>query len=170
MTTIKPCEVSMPMLDPTWAPTNNPHAAPAIASPMRSRTWADFLTRNRIVATHKECEEIRLGYFCSVWKVLHVAGPGTAARGATASVTTRPSEGSRAAQNLRRQDQATDPHPPLRVQSLPWIRRIVVQPAGICNAAAYSERCAAGMGRMGLEAKAKLASNSRRLMRSGTRE
>jgi len=32
--------------DPTWAPTNSPLAAPAIASPMRSRTWANFLTRD----------------------------------------------------------------------------------------------------------------------------
>src|SRR5512134_1582825 len=48
----KPCVVSTGVLDPTWAPTNNPPAAPAIASPMRSRTCAALLTRNRIDDTH----------------------------------------------------------------------------------------------------------------------
>src|SRR5260370_7514368 len=52
MTTIKPREVNAAMLDPTWVPTNNPLAAPAIASPMRSSTWANFLTRDCIVVTH----------------------------------------------------------------------------------------------------------------------
>src|SRR5512134_1691486 len=49
----KPCVVSTGVLDPTWAPTNNPPAAPAIASPMRSRTCAALLTRNRIDVTHR---------------------------------------------------------------------------------------------------------------------
>jgi hypothetical protein len=50
--TIKPCDVSAAMLDPTWTATNNPLAAPAIASPMRSSKWANLLTRDRIVVTH----------------------------------------------------------------------------------------------------------------------
>src|SRR6185437_11212358 len=48
MTRRKPCEVSAPMVEPTWADTNSPHDAPAIASPMRSRTWANFLLRDRM--------------------------------------------------------------------------------------------------------------------------
>src|SRR5215467_10651157 len=48
ITSRKPCEVSAPMLEPTWADTNSPHDAPAIASPMRSRTWANFLVRYRM--------------------------------------------------------------------------------------------------------------------------
>jgi hypothetical protein len=45
--------VNAAMLDPTWAPTNNPLAAPAIASPMRSRTCSNFLTEDRIVVTNR---------------------------------------------------------------------------------------------------------------------
>ena len=48
----KPWEVNAAMLEPTWAATNSPAAAPAIASPLRSSTWANFLTRNRMVVTH----------------------------------------------------------------------------------------------------------------------
>src|ERR1700737_4670517 len=68
---IKPWEVSAAMLDPTWAPTNNPLAAPAIASPMRSRTWANFLTRDRIVVTHgaRRHQVRKLGHFTVAWKV-----------------------------------------------------------------------------------------------------
>jgi hypothetical protein len=43
---MKACEVSAAKLDPTWAPTNSPLAAPAIASPIRSRKWANLLTRD----------------------------------------------------------------------------------------------------------------------------
>src|SRR6516162_4659620 len=48
MTRRKPCEVRKLMLEPTWAATNNPQAAPAIARPMRSNTWANLRTRNRM--------------------------------------------------------------------------------------------------------------------------
>src|SRR5258708_7893108 len=48
MSSKKPSDVKNEMLDPTWADTNNPHAAPAMASPIRSRTWANFLTRKRM--------------------------------------------------------------------------------------------------------------------------
>src|SRR5689334_17801735 len=44
----KPCEVSAPIEDPTWAETNRPQAAPAIARPMRSRMCAHFLTPSRM--------------------------------------------------------------------------------------------------------------------------
>jgi|SRR5580704_3206010 hypothetical protein len=36
------------MLEPTWAATNSPQAAPANARPMRSRIWADVRTRDRM--------------------------------------------------------------------------------------------------------------------------
>src|ERR1035438_7634931 len=55
------------MLDPTWMATNNPHAAPAIASPMRSRTWAAFRTRDCIVLT-TEREDIKLGHYSAMRK------------------------------------------------------------------------------------------------------
>lgn len=51
--TIKASDVNSTMLDPTWAATNNPFAAPAIASPMRSRTWADFLTEDRVESARR---------------------------------------------------------------------------------------------------------------------
>src|ERR1700686_1881461 len=66
MRSIKPCEVSAAMLDPTRAATNNPLAAPAIASPMRSRTWANFLTRDRIVVTHGARRHQVRTFFCGV--------------------------------------------------------------------------------------------------------
>src|ERR1700733_3804129 len=47
------------MLVPTWTATNSPHAAPAIASPTRSRRWAAFLTRNCIVVI-RQAEDIKL--------------------------------------------------------------------------------------------------------------
>src|SRR6266850_1943024 len=47
----KAWEVSSAKLDPTSAATNRPLAAPAIARPRRSRTWANLRTRNRIVVT-----------------------------------------------------------------------------------------------------------------------
>jgi hypothetical protein len=43
---MKAWEVSTAKLDPTWAPTNSPLAAPAMASPIRSSRCANFLTRD----------------------------------------------------------------------------------------------------------------------------
>jgi hypothetical protein len=57
------------MLDPTWTATNNPHDAPAIASPRRSRTWAAFLTRNCIVVPQQR-EDIKLGHYSALRKTL----------------------------------------------------------------------------------------------------
>ena len=57
------------MLDPTWTATNNPHDAPAIASPRRPRTWAAFLTRNCIVVTPQR-EDIKLGHYSVLRKTL----------------------------------------------------------------------------------------------------
>src|SRR5579871_4060334 len=48
MTSRKPCEVSAPTEEPTWAETKRPQAAPAIARPMRSRMCATFLTPSRM--------------------------------------------------------------------------------------------------------------------------
>src|SRR5882724_9140783 len=57
----KPCVVRAAMVEPTWAETNRPQAAPAIARPMRSSTWADFRTRNRIEAPCRlPCNELTL--------------------------------------------------------------------------------------------------------------
>ena len=60
-------EVSAAMLDPTWVATNNPHAAPANASPMRSRTWAALLARNCIIVTHR-VRRIKPGYYSAARK------------------------------------------------------------------------------------------------------
>src|ERR1700686_4732069 len=57
------------MLDPTWAATNSPQAAPAIASPMRSRICAAFLTRNCIVVPPQR-EDIKLGHYSALRKTL----------------------------------------------------------------------------------------------------
>ena len=57
------------MLDPTWTATNNPHDAPAIPSPRRSRTWAAFLTRNCIVVPQQR-EDIKLGHYSALRKTL----------------------------------------------------------------------------------------------------
>src|SRR5258708_38226203 len=57
MSSKKPSDVKNEMLDPTWADTNNPHAAPAVASPIRSRTWANFLTRKRMGLADKSREQ-----------------------------------------------------------------------------------------------------------------
>src|SRR5882672_10308397 len=69
MTSRKSSDVSAPMLEPTRTATNKPLAAPAIASPMRSSTWANFRTRDRIVVP-TECDDIRLGHFSAAWKAL----------------------------------------------------------------------------------------------------
>jgi hypothetical protein len=61
--------VSDAMLDPTWAATKSPLAAPIIASPVRSRTWENFLMRWRMVVTYRH-EDIRLGHFAKVCKML----------------------------------------------------------------------------------------------------
>jgi hypothetical protein len=43
---MKASEVSAAKLDPPWAPTTSPLAEPAMASPILSRKWANFLTRD----------------------------------------------------------------------------------------------------------------------------
>src|SRR4051812_34903956 len=54
MASRKACDVSAEMLDPVWAATNNPLAAPAMASPVLSRTWANLLTRVRMVISRQD--------------------------------------------------------------------------------------------------------------------
>src|SRR5580704_11771743 len=71
MATRNPREVRAAMLDPTWVATNNPHAAPAIARPERSRTWAAFLTRSCIVVTPRA---LKLGHYFAARKSLGRAG------------------------------------------------------------------------------------------------
>src|SRR5271155_5118441 len=69
MATTNPREVNSAIEDPTWAATNNPLAAPAIASPMRSSRWANFLTRARIVITCGS-PRMKLEQSLAVWKTL----------------------------------------------------------------------------------------------------
>ncbi len=61
------------MIDPTCAATNKPLAAPAIASPKRSRTWANFLTLDRIVVAPR-IADIKLGQSSAARKMFPAEG------------------------------------------------------------------------------------------------
>src|ERR1700682_1528814 len=61
------------MIDPTCAATNTPLAAPAIASPKRSRMWANFLTLDRIVVAPR-IADIRLGHPSAARKMFPAEG------------------------------------------------------------------------------------------------
>src|SRR6516162_10612547 len=82
MTTRKPCEVRKLMLEPTWAATNNPQAAPAIARPMRSSTWANLRTRNRMAPPiDRRRQQVRPFLPPAKWPYITVNAQGVAGAG-----------------------------------------------------------------------------------------
>src|SRR6516165_4562962 len=81
MTRRKPCEVRKLILEPTWAATNNPQAAPAMARPIRSSTWANLRTRNRMAAPiDRRRQQVRPFLPPAKWPYITVNAQGIAGR------------------------------------------------------------------------------------------